>query len=295
MTDSTTTVGCALGGGGVRGLAHVLALETIDACGIRPTMMAGTSMGAIIAAFYAAGWSGERIHAFIDQHIIAQGDSLRTIYPKRKGLLKWMSAFGLSLRGHGLLKAERMLKYLLTSIEAETFEDLALPLRVVATDFHTGEARVFSEGPLLPAILASISIPGIFVPVTYEGHILVDGGVVNNLPYDLLAEDCAYTIAVDVIPEPEEASAESPNMVDAILGMLDVMVAEITAQKLERQPPSVYHCPRLSGIRTLDFFKAGEVLAQAEPNMVDFRQALEALPRTGTGTGAGAGDEGKDK
>lgn len=269
-------IGLALGGGGVRGLAHIPALETLDECGIRPTHIAGTSMGAIIGAFYASGLSGKHIRDFFEQHIIERDDNWKTVYPKRHGLLKWLSAFGFSFRGHGLLKVDGLLKYLIESIQAETFEDLRIPLKVVATDFHSGKAVIFERGPLSPAIKASISIPGIFVPVEHEGRILVDGGVVNNLPYDLLTDTCEKTIAIDVIPAPVESCADSPNMVDAILGMLDCMVEQLVDVKLARQPPTIYLRPRLSGINTLDFLKAGDAMEQAAPAMEDFRKQLKA-------------------
>ncbi len=269
-------IGLALGGGGVRGLAHIPALETLDECGLRPAHIAGTSMGAIIGAFYASGWSGARIRSFIEQHIIERGDNWKSLYPKRRGLFKWLSAFGLSFKGQGLLKVDGLLKYLIESIQAETFEDLEIPLKVVATDFHSGEPVVFERGPLWPAIKASISIPGIFVPVEHEGRILVDGGVANNLPYDLLTDVCDATIAVDVIPMPSEACNDSPNMVDAILGMLDCMVTQLVQVKLAKRPPTIYVRPRLTDIRALDFLKAGDALEQAAPAMADFRNQLKA-------------------
>lgn len=269
-------IGCALGGGGVRGLAHIPALETMDACGIRPDAMAGTSMGAIIGAFYASGWSGTKIRDFFARHIIAHGDNWKTLYPKRRGLIKWLSAFGISFRGQGLLKVDGLLKYLIESIQADTFEDLVIPLKVVATDFHSGAPVVFDKGPLMPAIKASISIPGIFVPVEHEGRILVDGGVVNNLPYDLLADDCDATIAVDVIPTPAEDCTDSPNMVDTILGTLDLLITQLTHAKLEAQPPTIYVRPRLIEIRALDFMKASDVWDQAAPAMETFKRELES-------------------
>ncbi len=269
--------GVALAGGGVRGLAHIPALETLDACGVRPSALAGTSMGAIIGAFYASGWSGTRIRDFIEQHIIERGDNWKTLYPKRRGLIKWLSAFGISFKGQGLLKVDGLLKYLIESIQADTFEDLAIPLKVVATDFHSGAAVVFEKGPLAPAIQASISIPGVFVPVEHEGRILIDGGVVNNLPYDLLAEECDATIAIDIIPTPTEDCTDAPNMVDTILGTLDLMVTQLTQAKLEAQPPTVYVRPRLIDIRALDFMKASEVFEQAAPAMDELKALVEPL------------------
>ncbi len=271
------SIGLALGGGGVRGLAHIPALEALDECGIRPAQIAGTSMGAIIGTFYASGWSGARIRTFFEQHIVERDDTWRTLYPKRRGLLKWLSAFGLSFKGQGLLEVDGLLKVLLDSIEVKTFEELTIPLKVVATDFHSGKAVVFDSGPLWTAIKASISIPGVFLPVEHEGRILVDGGVANNLPYDLLAADCETTIALDVIPTPDESCADVPNMIDATLGMLDCMIAQLVEVKLAQQPPTIYLRPRLTGIHVLDFLKAGDAMQQAAPAMEGFRKQLASI------------------
>lgn len=270
-------IGLALGGGGVRGLAHIPALETIDACGVQPTHIAGTSMGAIIGAFYASGWSGSRIRDFMKQHIIEQDDNWKTLYPKSRGIFRWIRKVGISFKGQGLVKIDGLLKYLIESIEVDTFEELATPLKVVATDFHSGQPVIFESGPLFPALKASISIPGVFMPVKHDGRILVDGGVTNNLPYDLLTEICKRTIAVDVIPTPTASCADMPNMMDATLGMLDRMMAQFVEIKLAQKPPTIYLRPRLTDIRVLDFHKSDEVLKQAGPAMRDFRKQLQSI------------------
>lgn len=267
--------GVALGGGGVRGLAHVLALETIDGCGISPKALAGTSMGAIIGALYASGRSGKDIRELVERHMVFRGDGIREIYRKKEALLKVLTALRPAWKKSGLLRADGFLHYLLDEIQADTFEDLKIPLRVVATDFYRGEAVVFDSGPILPAIKASMSIPGIFVPVEHEGRILVDGGLVNNLPYDLLAGECDATIAVDVAPTREPDESGAPNIIDATLGMFDILVERVVARGLEDRPPTVYVHPKLVNIRTLDFEKIKVVFEQARPAMAPFKAALE--------------------
>ena len=135
-----TKVGIALGGGGVRGMAHVPALETIDACGVTPVALAGTSMGAIIGALYASGKSGNEIRKIIIEHGISRKDGFGDICRKRNALVKWLNAVNISWHGTGLLKADGFLRHLTAEIEAETFEELAIPMHIVATDFHSGEA-----------------------------------------------------------------------------------------------------------------------------------------------------------
>ena len=264
MNANARSVGIALGGGGVRGLGHIPALETIDACGIKPVAIAGTSMGALMGVLYAAGRSGKDIRRFVEEHIVTRHDGIKDLYGKRASLLKWLRAVRLSWTGTGLLQADSFLRYLIEQMAVTRFEDLKIPLRVVATDYYSGESIVFDSGPLLPALKASMSIPAVFVPVQHDGRILVDGGVSNNLPYDMLPASCDLTIAIDVMPARETGTADPPRMIDATLSMFDLLVTKITTAMIEKHPPDIYFNPGLTGIRILDFDKAEEVFKQAE-------------------------------
>ncbi len=268
-------VGIALGGGGVRGLAHVLALEVIESCGITPHMIAGTSMGAIIGALYASGQSGETIRKGIEQHIVLSQDDMRAIKGKRRDLLKWLSFARPSWSKSGMIHPRKFLDSLMKDIQVETFEELAIPLQIVATDFHSGEAHVFSEGKLLPAIQSSMAIPGVFIPVEHEGRILVDGGLVDNVPYQFLKRDCDFTIAIDVAPTRDPDSKNVPNLLNASLGMFDILVDEVTKLRLKQNPPDIYIRPVIEDIRIFDFDKIELLFKQVEPSMDLLRTHLQ--------------------
>ena len=270
-------VGLALGGGGVRGLAHVLALEVLDDLGIRPTRISGTSMGAIVGSLYASGKSGREIREGIHQHIIARGEGIKEMFNKRHELVKWLSAIQLTRRSGGILKADGFFAFLFDELKVDTFEELAIPFAAVAADFYRGDAVVMESGDLMSAVQASMSIPGVFAPVTRGGRVLVDGGVVNNLPYDILAEDCDVTIALDVAPSRDPDCERAPNIVDATLGMFDILVDRVTEAMLAERPPSVYCRPEISGIRVLDFDRIEDVYAQAQPAMDIFRRELDEV------------------
>jgi NTE family protein len=273
----TKRIGVALGGGGVRGLAHVLALETIDAAGIRPAAVAGTSMGAVVGALYAAGHSGAAIKAGIRRHLVSRNDGLKEVLAKRSDLLKWLRLVSIETRRGGLLRPDGFLAYLFDEIGVTTFEALNLPLRVVATDFWTGEQVVFDSGDLLTAVKASMAIPGVFAPVVKDGRVLVDGGVVNNVPYDTLADLCEWTIAVDVSPMRRPRDQELPNAVDALVGMFDIPADRVTALKMAANPPSLYLRPPIERVQPLEFDKIERVFAQAAPCMAAFRADLGRL------------------
>lgn len=270
-------VGLALGGGGARGMAHVLALETIDACGVAPVVLSGTSMGSIIGALYASGLSGTEIRERVAKHMITEEDTFKDVLAKRADLLKWLGAVRLEFGKGGFLRADGFLGFLLEEIRATTFEELAIPLHVVATDFWSGKPVVFSSGELLPAIKASMAIPGVFSPVAFDGKVLVDGGVVNNLPYDIIADQCDYTIAVDVAPTRRPGSSQIPNMIDSVLGMFDILVEAAIESRMERAPPTVYVRPELVDVRTLDFDKIESVYEQSRPAMAMLKSELEKL------------------
>ncbi|UTW44419.1 patatin-like phospholipase family protein [bacterium SCSIO 12696] len=274
-------VGLALGGGGVRGLAHILALETMDHCSIKPAAIAGTSMGAIIGALYASGLSGEEIHAGVYRHTIRKSDELKSILAKKSDLLKWLKLATPTLRRGGFLNADGALLYLLDLIEVRSFEDLSIPLNVVATDYWSGEAVVFNSGELLPALKASMAIPGVFPPVKIDGRVLVDGGVANNLPYDLLPAHCTKTIALDVAPTRQPPPEKTvPGMLDSVLGMFDILLENADRQRITGSPPSIYLKPEIIGVRTLDFDMIEEVFEQAKPAMAGFEKELQALMKT---------------
>jgi NTE family protein len=270
-------IGVALGGGGVRGLAHILALEVIDELGLRPAAISGTSMGAIIGALYASGMSGNEIRERVNQHIITKDDSVATIYQKKGNLFKWLKVVRPSVTGSGLLKADGLMRLLLESLQTETFEDLEIPFKVLATDYTLGESVVFTEGPLLPAIRASMSIPGVFVPVELEGRILVDGGLTDQVPYDVLLEECDITVAIDVGPTRENTFSKPPSALEATLGMFDIVVDQVVAAQLRECPPSIYIRPVLTGVKVLEFDKIEEVYTQAAPAMDELRTALKEL------------------
>jgi NTE family protein len=267
-------IGVALGGGGVRGLAHAPALQTIDACGIKPAAIAGTSMGAIIGALYASGISGDELVSSIETYTVKDDDSFKDVISKAPLMAKWLRVVSLDLRHGGLFKTDGFLKYFSRKLKAKTFEELEIPLYVVTTNFRTGEEVVFSSGELLPAIIASMAIPGIFAPVVIDGKVLVDGGLCNNVPYDILQECCDTTIAIDVAPARHSNVQKVPNMTDSVIGMFDLLVEKIVTEKHKQSVPDIYINTGIKNIRVLDFHKSKEVLEQAETPVKDLKSQL---------------------
>ena len=178
------SIGLALGGGGARGIAHIIVLEVFDDLGLKPAAISGTSIGAIMGAAYAAGMSGQEIR-----------ERAVDFYSQRRAVLAklWRARpvqFTDLIRGRFLqtqFDAETVLESFVPGIEIlpETFEGLKIPLKVVACDFYGWCETVLDTGPLRPAIAASIAIPSVFKPVPVHGRMQIDGGAFNPLPFAL--------------------------------------------------------------------------------------------------------------
>jgi NTE family protein len=250
-------------------------LQELDAAGIRPCRVAGTSMGAIIGSLYCSGMSGEDIEREVLDHLITDQDRLFDVLHKRKRLLRWIGALVPELRGRGLIRADGLLEMVMGEALELSFEDLELPLTVVATDYWTGEQVLFEEGPVRPAVRASMSVPGVFHPVELEGRVLVDGGVVNQVPYDVLRGSCDLVAAVDVGPAPLPGRTEVPGMLDAIAGAFDIVQNHLLEMKLEADGPDMLIRPRFEEVGLLDFSRAEEVLRLSRDAASGLRARLE--------------------
>ena len=226
-------MGISLGGGGVRCLAHIPILEALDDIPIKPALITGTSMGAIIGALYASGMTGREIREMILEHVILDNDGLRDVFEKKQNLVKWVSVFKANFSRGGLINARGYIEYLFKDVKAKRFEDLQIPLTIVASDFWTGEQVVFEKGPLLPALQASMAVPGIFSPVVLKGRVLVDGGVVNMVPYDLLFDRVGFTIAVNVSRVRFPDKHKVPNAMESVMGTFEIMQSTLLAERMK--------------------------------------------------------------
>jgi NTE family protein len=270
-------IGLALGGGGVRGLAHISVLETLDDLGIKPSIIAGTSMGAIIGALYASGMSGKEIRKRISSNIILKDDTWQDIVAKKSNLLKLVKSFSAEIPRGGFINTQGFFEYLFSEIRKRTFEELEIPLLVIAADYWTAEEVVFEKGDLLSALQASMAVPGVFAPVPFAGKVLVDGGVVNMVPYDNLLERADFTIAVDVSKVRNPGKNEIPGALESVLGAFNIMQASALAEKMKIRKPDIYVQTEIQGIRMLDFGKTEEVFRQAAPAIALLRKQLIGL------------------
>lgn len=254
-------IGLALGGGGAKGISHVLILEALEEMDLRPSFVTGTSIGALIGAMYCAGMSTAEMKAIFLEFSLRENESLKHIVT-RKHIFKWLDFIAPQFRGRGLLRVENLLTYLFESVHASRFSQLDIPLRVVASNFWSRQQVILETGPLIPAIRASMSLPGLFEPVKIKNQVLIDGGAVNPVPFDILPKDCDLTIAVDVIGE-RTVSEKIPSLSEAVFNTYQIMQKSIIREKLELMSPDIYLEPNVVDIRVLEFYKAAEIFKQA--------------------------------
>ena len=270
----TKKTGIALGAGGANGLAHILMLEVFDELGIRPHRIAGSSIGAVIGALYASGLSAKQIRDLAGDLVVRKTDKWKQVLFE-KNIFKWLSFLEPAFGKGGLISGDAILSWLLENIQSTTFEELEIPLAVVATDFWQGGERVFASGELNPAIEGSIAIPGIFSPVRFENALLVDGGLVNPVPYDLLLDDCDITVAIDVTGRRSEK--DDLSFVDGMLHSFQIMQQSIMAEKRARREPAIYITADVLDVRALEFYKLDQIFEDSQKAKRELRERLAEL------------------
>ncbi|MET0599054.1 MAG: patatin-like phospholipase family protein [Mesorhizobium sp.] len=261
----------AFGGGGARGLAHIHVVEALDELGIRPVSIAGSSIGAIIGAGMAAGMRGRDMHAYARRILGRRSEVAARMWAARPGSLGEMMSGGIRVPQFNI---ERILASFLPDIVPDSFEALQIPLKVTATDFFGHRLAVFDSGDLPSALAASAAIPAVFRPVRRDGVLLVDGGITNPVPFDLIEADGDITIAIDVVGAPTESDRRRPNSLDLMLGANQLMMQSIVAMKLKLRRPDIFLRPPVLRFRALDFLKVDAVLAETASMKDELKRAV---------------------
>lgn len=272
---ATPKIGLALGGGGAKGLAHIPMLQALDDHGVKPHRIAGTSIGAIMATLYAAGISADRILEEITELVAAPRSLTEALETKR--LFAWFDYFDIDISRGSIFHVDKFLDELEDTIGVNCFEDLPTPLKVVATDFWKREEVVFDAGPIIPAVAASFAIPGIFRPVVLGDRVLVDGGSVNPLPYDLLLDECDVVIAIDVMGQRLPGEDLLPSYSETLFNTFQIAEKAIIREKFKRRPPDIYIEVAVANVKVLDFHKCEEIYAQAASAAGELKTALAEL------------------
>lgn len=304
-------IGIALGGGAARGWAHIGVLKALDDMGIRPDIIAGTSIGALVGA-------------------ASEVDQLDELADWVCGLAR-LDIFRLMdarLSGGGFMRGDRLMRALSNYVEDRNIEDLPRPFAVVATELDTGREIWLREGSLQDAVRASIALPGLFSPVRLNGRWLLDGGLVNpvpvsvcramgadiviavNLNRDTLTRNATTKDAGDdarkeeserdedsyfqrmvgrmhagirfrldrlISTSSEEAAAAGPGLFDVLAGSINIVQDRITRSRMAGDPPDVQIAPRLANVRLMEFDQGAEAIEQGRRAVSRAREELEVV------------------
>jgi NTE family protein len=282
-------VGLVLGGGGARGAAHVGVLKVLERENIPIDYIAGTSMGAVIGALYASGRSASEIEAILeslDWHLALSDRGMRSehsIRSKKNDVEFAISAEAGFKQGKidfptGLLQGQQLeliLRRLFLDVaEVKNFDNLTIPFRAVATDLATMQAKVFDSGDLTTAVRASMSVPGAFEPVAFEDTLLVDGGIVDNVPADVARAMGADVLIIVDVRTPLSPASE----LDSIGAVLNQVINGMMAAETDRElgalgPNDVLIQPDLRDLSSADFPRSPEAVPWGE------EAALAHLPQ----------------
>ena len=255
-------IGLALGGGGARGLCHIEFCKALDELGLKPSIISGTSMGAIVGGFYAAGVSGEKMAVLVDN----------------LGFVEYTKMLDFSILSRaGLVKGKGVMEFLEKHLPVKTFESLEIPLKIVATDFWHRKEIVFESGELLPAIRASLSVPGIFEPVEINGVVMIDGDAVNPLPMNIIRNACDILIAIDVTGTNRQPKKRPvPAIFESVMTTFHIMESAVIQNQVAIFKPEIYIKPLLENIQILDFNRDKEIMGSVRAEVEFFKRELEA-------------------
>ncbi|MEA2081186.1 MAG: patatin-like phospholipase family protein [Elusimicrobiota bacterium] len=277
--------GIALGGGGARGLAHIGILETLRQNGIVINAISGTSMGSVVGALYATDSDTRAVEKKLTGFIESESAKNGAVFFSKKAatrpfgkILSRAKQFFIMNRaviGPSILSAEQVEKIFRELALPETFDNLKIPFCSVAMDIGKGDEKIFFNGNLKRAVLASSSIPGIFPPVEINGAHYLDGGSVNSVPVSPLRPYCDFVIACDVRPKRQIISKFNQGL--AILSRADA-ISSYKLSDLQIQQADFIIKPDVSDIHWADFKKMGECIekgrAAARENLKELKKAI---------------------
>ncbi len=299
--ENTCCIGLALGSGSARGWAHIGVIRELEKHGIRPHVVAGTSIGALVGAAYVMG-------------------RLRELEVWVRKLTRWdvIRFLDVRLAGGGLIEGERLRSFFLQKVEEARIEDLPVPFAAVATDLRTGREVWFREGPVSEAVRASVAVPGLFTPARVGGAWYVDGGITNPVPVSVCrALGADIVIAVDLntdlvtrhrrdregdewfdgpvaewlrqaaarVPEglreraaqlldSVRAGRDRPGLFEVVMASVNIMQARITRSRMAGDPPEALVAPRLGHIGLMEFERASEAIREGRAAA---RRAMPAI------------------
>jgi len=257
-------IGLALGSGAALGLAHVGILKVIERENIPIDVVSGSSMGALVAALWASGKSASEIELGT------------AIFSSKMATLR---LFDLTWPARGLIRGRQIRRFLVSQFGEKTFYDIKLPLKIIACDLERREEVVIEEGSIVDAVMASIAIPGVFEPVMIKGRALVDGGIINPVPGNVLTRTgVSKIIAVNTLASPEDiqkSDRKLSNIFDFIVNTIEAgeyLLAEMSCQNAD-----IAMHPVLPAADWYEFYKSDKIIKRGEEEALKYLAQLKEL------------------
>jgi len=254
-------LGLALGSGGLWGLVHVGVLKVLEENDVQIDYIAGTSIGAIIGAVYSLNPDVKKIEK-------------KALSLTKKDLI---SLFDLTFPKFSLISGNNIRKFMYDLVGNKSFSDTKIPLKIIATDLESGKEVVLSEGKLIDAIMASISIPGVFPPVKYKNSLLVDGGLVNATPVDIVKDMGADAVLGVDLNTTGEADFEKPSLLQVLIRSYEILKEHSTIPNIYLEDKKILIIrPDMKKLKSFNFYDIKKFIKEGE------RIAKQALPKINT-------------
>jgi NTE family protein len=266
-------IGLALGGGGARGIAHIPMLEVFDELGLKPSIIAGCSMGALVGACYAGGMNGKDLREHCLQLLSNRIEFAKYVFGSRKtkltDLLSLQSLASMHLSG------EKLADLALPDFLPANIEDTKIPLKLITTDYEQMAQVVLTSGSMITGVGASIAIPGLIAAPKINGRIHVDGGIVNPVPFDEVRAGNDLVVAIDVTGKPKPLKRSNASNIELAVGSLFIMFNQLAETRRAMAPPDIYIQPAVDQFGSGEFFKVREMLDAAEPSKTQLKRLLD--------------------
>lgn len=264
----------SLGGGGILGIAHILAIEAVDELGLHIESITGTSIGAIIGALRASGLTGREIRLLL----LDLGGTRRKLARKIVGARALNLRFFRSSEGAwSPFDGRSLLGALLPAGLPADVDDLQIPFVAVATDLDAEQPRAFLSGGLVDVLAAASATPGLMRPVEIDGRFYVDGALLDPVPVRRLTPDAAPVVAVDLTGDPREANYRVKGRLSTTARAANIALRFVAAAQLARTAPALLLRPTVHPWRTTEFHRSREILAALEPFKDDCKRAIATM------------------
>lgn len=241
-------LGIAFGGSGAQGIASIAYIKALEALEIKPDIVSGAGVGAVVAAMYAAGMSSEDMIDFMRE--INFPGSKRPININRIKDAKY-----------GILDSLGLEEYYQMIVPVKVFDRLYFPLKIIAANWVTGQQVVFDSGDVGPAVRSAVSIPGVFMPHEIDGEMLMDGSCVNPVPFDVIRKDCDVLVAID--PQVNEEGS-SPFVYSVVSGAFNAAKKALAIEKQKSCKVDVFESFVVEEMSMYDFAFYIEIIESAE-------------------------------